>query len=159
MANQVRVPQGYTEQSSDIVGFWDSDEGPPIHFIPRSCRMFDSKIDPKKTSTLVVGELVDDLPVTTADDEEVLATKGQKVGVWTKPGMAALKELAGVPVYMYQDGEKDTGKPSPMKLFKVMSKGRGAKLPLTGDYRKLSKPTAPARSEHPDMTSDDDIPF
>jgi len=60
MANQPKAPAGYTSQSSDIVGFWDSEEGPPIHMLPRFCRMFDSKIDPKKISTLIIVELIDD---------------------------------------------------------------------------------------------------
>jgi hypothetical protein len=155
-----QVPQGYSEQSSDIVGFW-SGEG-AIHFVPRFVRMFDSNIDRAKSSTLLIGTLVDPCKVIKAGEEkeEVLANKGMQIGIWTKPGMAALKNLGGVSVYMYEDGEKDTGKPNPMKLYKVMSKGQGQKLPVEGDFRKFSKPSKPEvpQAAAADMT-DDNIPF
>jgi hypothetical protein len=158
-ANGYQIPAGYTEQSSDIVGFWDGTGA--IHFIPRFVRMFDSSIDRAKSSTLLIGTLVDPCKVIKAGDdkEEVLANKGMQIGIWTKPGMAALKNLGGQSVYMYEDGEKDTGKPNPMKLYKVMSKGQGQKLPVEGDFRKFSKPTekvAPAVSTE---VTDDNIPF
>jgi hypothetical protein len=158
--NGYQVPAGYTEQSSDIVGFWDGQGA--VHFIPRFVRVFDSSIDKHKTSTLLIADLVDPCKVLkpTDDDEkeEVLATKGQQIGIWTKPGMAALKNLGGVPVYMYEEGEKDTGKPNPMKLYKVMSKGKGQKLPIEGDFREFSKPKK-EENPAPKSLTDDDIPF
>jgi hypothetical protein len=163
-ANQTfKPPAGYTEQSSDIVGFWDGSGA--IHFIPRFVRMFDSNIDAKKSSTMLIAELVDPCQVDKPGDEKVkekvLAGKGQQIGIWTKPGMSALKNLGGVPVYMYEEGEKDTGKPNPMKLYKVMSKGRGQRLPIEGDFRKFSKtekvPVQQMQSPVPDTT--DEIPF
>ena len=155
--NGYQIPAGYTEQSGDIVGFWTGEGA--IHFIPRFVRIFDSNIDEKKPSTLLVGELVDpcELFKPTDDDEKevVLGGKGQKVGIWTKPGMSAIKALGGIPVYMYEDGEKDTGKPNPMKLFKVMSKGQGQKLPIEKDMRKFSRPAPKQASE----LTDDELPF
>jgi hypothetical protein len=154
-----QVPAGYSEQSSDIVGFWDGQGA--IHFIPRFVRMFDSNIDRAKSSTLLIGTLVDPCKVIKSgeDKEEILAGKGQQVGIWTKPGMSALKNLGGTSVYMYEEGEKDTGKPNPMKLYKVMSKSQGQKLPVEGDFRKFSKPTAAPASTPSDTMTDDNIPF
>jgi hypothetical protein len=149
------VPEGYTEQSSDIVGFWTGEGA--IHFIPRFVRIFDSKIDRMKASTLVVAELVEAAVVVDANKHEHLAAKGSRIGVWTKSGMAALKNLAGVPVYMYEDGEKDVGKPSPMRLFKIMSRGHGASLPIEADLRKFSKPEPKAAVQG--SLADDNIPF
>jgi hypothetical protein len=154
-----QIPAGYTEQSSDIVGFWDGQGA--IHFIPRFVRMFDSNIDRAKTSTLLIATLVDPCKVVKpgGDEEEVLANKGMQIGIWTKPGMAALKNLGGQSVYMYEDGEKDTGKPNPMKLYKVMSKGQGQKLPVEGDFRKFSKTEKPAAAPSTPIDTADEIPF
>jgi hypothetical protein len=154
--NQPNIPAGYKEQSSDIVGFWDSTSGDTIHMIPRFLRLFDSKLDPAKSSTLLVAELVDAINVQNADGETVLAEKGQEVGIWTKPGMVSVKKLGGVDVYMYQDGEKDTGKGNPMKLYKVLAREKGVTVPVSGDFRKrsLGKGQLPISSN-----SEDDIPF
>jgi hypothetical protein len=151
-----KPPAGYVEQSGDIVGFWTGEGA--VHFIPRFVRMFDSNLDPAKTSTLLVGELVDPCPEVTPpeSEEKVLAGKGDKIGIWTKPGMRALSDLGGVPVYMYLDGEKDIGKPSPMKMYKIMSRSRGQKLPVEADFRVKSKP-APKAPEAASVT--EEIPF
>jgi hypothetical protein len=163
MANH-EAPEGYVSRSSDLAGFWDSEEGPPIHFIPQSYRLSDSKIEPKKMSVLIIGTLVSDCPVIDSEDKEVLAVKGQEVGVWYKPGMAGIKKLAGVPVFMYRDKTKDKkipGKPSDMKGYEVKSKNLGAPLSCSGDHRKQSKPEAapPAQAPTQDAGFTDDIPF
>jgi hypothetical protein len=159
----IKVPAGYTEQSADIVGFWTGEGA--VHFIPRFVRMFDSSIDPTKSSTLLIADLIDPCEVFKVgeDEERILAGKGQQIGIWTKPGMKALGKLAGIPVYMYQEGEKDIGKPSPMKVYKVMSKGQGQKLIVEpgGDYRNKSlhkREEAPQTNQAPQDLSDD-IPF
>src|SRR6516165_7871145 len=53
----VVVPSGYQKQSTDIVGFWDQESSPAIHFIPLEAKVFDSQLDKSKPSTLVIGKL------------------------------------------------------------------------------------------------------
>lgn len=141
MSKDIKAPEGYTEQSSDLVGFWEPEKNPPVHVIPRYAKMMDSEIDENKTSTLLVCEVVDRCVVLNKDKEEVLADKGQNIGVWYKPGMSGIKNLGGIPVFIRRDAEndQDTGKPSLMKTFRVMSKGRGSRIPVENDYRKTSK--------------------
>lgn len=139
----VQVPKGYGESSGDLVGFWDPESG-PIHCIPRTARLFDNSIDEKKPSCLIMCELVDDCPnLVNGDKEPVLGRKGDEVGVWYKPGMRGIKRLAGVKVYMYPEGEQDTGKPNPMQLFKLhhAKDQKGMNIPAE-DMRKVSKPSA-----------------
>ena len=152
--NRPNIPSEYKEQSSDIVGFWDSLSGDTIHMIPRFARLFDSKIDPMKSSTLLIAELVEPIEVQNADGETVIADKGQTVGIWTKPGMSALRDLCGVDVYMYQDGTKEMGKGNPMYLYKVLSKARGTKLRAAADFRKRSLPARQTQN-----ASDADVEF
>jgi hypothetical protein len=149
------IPAGYKEQSEDIFGFWDSTSGETIHMIPRFFRLFDSKLDPTKASTLLIAELVEPIRVENSKGETVIADKGELVGVWTKAGMVAIKNLGGVDVYMYQKGEKDTGKGNPMKLYKILSQAKGVKVPFSGDFRKRSLPAGHA----PIDSAEDDIPF
>lgn len=136
------IPEGYENQSDDITVFYDPETG-PIHFIPRTAKVMDSRIDDKKASELVIGELVEPLEGYGRDEEGekivVNAKKGDIVGVWMKPGMKALKNLKGVPVYMFMTGEKDTGKPNPMKTFSVNSKKKGSSLLIEEDLRNKSK--------------------
>jgi len=136
----VKAPAGYSEEKGDITGFWDPQTG-PIHMIPRSVRLFDSKVDATKVSALLYAELIDPCTVVAdlATKETTIAKKGDLVGVWLKPGMKALANLGGVPAYMYEDGVLDTGKPNPMTVFKVMRKSRGAQLPVEADFRSRSK--------------------
>lgn len=133
------APAGYEKQSDDVVGFWDPAMG-PIHFIPTAARLFDGNIEPAKPSALIVGKLVDAIDLVTRDDEVVAALPGEQIGVWAKPGMSAVKNLSGVKVFMFEDGEIDTGKPNPMKVYEVMSAGKGRPLAVT-DSRKKSKGT------------------
>lgn len=133
------APAGYEKQSDDVVGFWDPAIG-PIHFIPTGGRLFDGSIEPHKPSALIVGKLVDATDLVTRDDEVIAAQPGEQIGVWAKPGMSAVKNLAGVKVFMYEDGELDTGKPNPMKIYEVLSRGKGKPLPVS-DSRKKSKST------------------
>lgn len=139
MTNQgFQAPAGYQEQSTDVIGVWNM-EG-PIHFIPSGCRLVDSSIDASKVSLLVVGKLVDACNfIVDGEEATVPAEPGKMVGVWAKPGMAALAGLAGVPVFMYLTGERDVGKASPMKTFAVMSKGPGNRLPVLSDTRTKSR--------------------
>jgi hypothetical protein len=140
------APAGYTDQGDDIVGTWDYSDGHPIHFIPKHVKLSDSTIDKRKHSVLVFGELVDACKVHTKDedgeDETITAEPGDMIGVWYKPGMNRLKNLSGVKVWMVSSGEKDVGKPSPMKTFTIKAESRGSKLRVDEDNRKESKPQA-----------------
>ncbi len=136
-----KAPEGYLKQSTDILGFWDPDKTESIHFIPLEVKLFDSQIEPHKPSAIVVGKLVDatTLKAPGGEDEIVEGKPGDIIGVWYKPGMSAIKNLGGVKVFMYPNGEVDTGKPNPMKLFEVLAKTKGSELAVTQDFRDKSK--------------------
>jgi hypothetical protein len=137
----VEVPKGFTDQSLDVVGFYDPDVQADIQFVPNEAVLSDSTIEPRKVSILVFGTLVEDckLVETSKSGNVIEGKKGDSVGIWAKPGMRALRNLAGVHVVMYPDGEKDTGKPNPMTLFKVLAAKKGSKLSITEDRRDKSK--------------------
>lgn len=134
------VPSGYQRRTNEVAGFWDPKLG-PVHFIPRQARVFDGKIDPLKSSILIQGDSVGVNQLLNKDGEKVVCEQGEQIGVWYKPGMAPIKDLCGVPVYMYENGERDTGKGNPMKLYEVLSPKPGKNLFITGDYRKRSANT------------------
>lgn len=132
----------YTEVSSDIVGFWT--QANVLHGVPLHIKLFDSEIEPTKPSILITVRLTEDLEVVKgAKDghEEIVAKAGQTVGVWARPGLAALAKACNCDVYVVPDGEKDIGKPSMMKLFKVYAKGAQSRLPVDDDYREQSAKT------------------
>jgi hypothetical protein len=131
------VPAGYKRRSSEAVGFWVSGSN-PIHFIPKFARAVDNSQDNKKPSVLILGESHGENEVSTSDGEMITAKLGDLVGVWYKPGMAAIKNMANVPVYMYEEGSKDTGKQSRMKLYEILSPKTGDELFITGDFRQTS---------------------
>lgn len=140
---QYEAPTGYESRTSDIVGFWNHEKG-PIHFVPRLARAFDSNIDEKKPSVLIIGQCVGEQIVYQGEQgnqEAITAKDKDMIGVWYKPGMSSIKALADVPVFMYPTGEQDTGKPNPMTTFFVGSKREGNKLLVHDDYRKSSKHT------------------
>jgi len=131
------VPEGYKKRTTELVGFWNMEKG-PVHFIPKFARVFDSDIENSKPSILLIGDSVGGNPIMAKDGEEKTASDSQPIGIWYKPGMSAVKDLAGVKVFMYITGEQDTGKPNPMKTFDVLSKQDGQTLFITEDYRKKS---------------------
>lgn len=136
----VSVPEGYASVSGDVVGFYD--EKSPIHLVPFAVKLFDSKIEPNKPSVLLFARLVEPAVVLAKVDgsSEPVPTQadaGEIVGVWGRPGLAKLKEYAETPCFVVYKGEKDTGKPNPMKLFDVMTP-KGSKpslVPVTEDKR------------------------
>lgn len=135
-------PKGYQQRGGDVVGFWDPDSGLPLHFIPLEAILTDNKTEPAKSSILILGRLVDKVTLFLGDKEkrqEVDGQPGDTIGVWGKPGMRALKSLAQVRVFMYPDGEKDTGKPNAMTTFFVGSERQGRPLPVTEDRRDKSR--------------------
>jgi hypothetical protein len=174
---RAQAPSGYAEQSTDIVGFWDpereDEEGfvSPIHFVPLEVKLFDSKLEPQKPSAIVVGKLVEPtiLSAPGGEDELVEGKVGDIVGIWYKPGMSAIKKLAGVKVWMVLDGELDTGKINKMKTFDVRSKERGSDLHVSQDGRKQSKHAETAfggarhdargNAQHAPAQGDDDVSF
>jgi len=166
-----QAPEGYQKQSTDILGFWNPDIAPAIHFVPLEVKLFDSNIEPKKPSAIVIGKLVDPITLDApgGEDDVTEGKPGDIVGVWYKPGMSAIKQLGGVKVFMYLTGELDTGKPNPMKTYDVLSKSKGNTLHVTLDARKESRyvetsfsgPKGDPRknAENPPEQGADDIPF
>jgi hypothetical protein len=160
------LPEGYKEKSSDLVGFWNPAKG-PLHFIPRFARAFDSKLEAIKHSVIIMGEAVGAHTLTNADHEDVACESGDMIGVWYKPGMNAIKDLADVRVFMFPSGQKDTGKPNPMVEYSVSHAKDGNPLLITDDFRKKSihtslpfplknKPkTAPAGDDNEDFSGED----
>lgn len=140
--------KGYKEQGDDLVGFYAPDvEGATelLHFIPLEARLTDSKLDSTKPSILVIASLVDETILVTKDEGGaalIVGKPGERFGVWAKPGMRALRKLAGQRVIMYPEGERDTGKGNPMKLYKILAAEVGEPLPITDDLRKESKHVA-----------------
>lgn len=187
MANR----EGYKKRGIDVVGFWNPELG-EIHCIPRAAKLFDSQLNKSRPSTLLIVELVDPCSAITAKDEdgdsETVATKkGDLVGIWGKPGMAAIKTLCGEPTLIEYDKNPDgTIKVkamkqkgmNAMKLFSVSSaKNPMRVIPVVEDARresahvntllagaKSSKPLAPlsdAPASAPGAApeDDDDVPF
>ena len=160
------VPSGYTKRSDQLVGFWKPDAG-PIEFIPREVRLLDNHANPRQTSCLVIGDLLAPTVLVSADGGEVRGLKGDKAGVWYKPGLKIVLDCAGIPTFICETGELDTGKPSPMKTYEVATKEpHRRRLPLGGDYRKRSRNspdptglTQEAPSLPDNKLSDDNIPF
>ncbi len=138
----------YKKRGADLVGFWSPDLG-PIHCKPLGAKLFDSNLDESKPSTLLICELVESCSaVTTKDDDEaelVPTNAGDLVGVWFKPGMAAIKTLRNEPCIIEyereQNGDIKTKKMkkkgmNPMKCFSVSSaKNPMRNIPVIEDAR------------------------
>lgn len=142
------APAGYEDKSQDAIGTWDYTRG-PIHFMPQVARLVDSSVDSLKYSILVQGILLEPpkncpaCPVLDREGNETEGKPGDIVIVWVSGGNRALLQYADAKVFMYQEGELDTGKPNPMKVFKVCV-GKGAQkkqVPLESDFRKDSRKT------------------
>ena len=126
--------EGYKKRGVDVVGFWNPDMG-EIHCIPRAAKLFDSGLNKSRPSTLLIVELVEPCGAITAKDEDddaqpVVTAKGDLVGIWGKPGMAAIKSLCGEPTLIQYERDKAGNVKTkamkqkgmnPMKLFVVES--------------------------------------
>lgn len=148
-APKFSVPEGYSKNSvsGDIVAFWD-DEVAGIEAVFKAYKLFDNDQNTEQVSTLFICELLS--PLQGAYKKEkgkdkpkvpVQTKKGDLVGVWGSAGMRDLVNMGGVPLFMYQDGEKDTGKKSPMKLYHIHPKeddAKGSRLQCLEDGRKES---------------------
>jgi hypothetical protein len=138
-----KAPAGFVDQNADVVGFYDPEVEPVIHFVPIEAVLSDSNLDETKVSILIFGKLTEPckLVETVKSGNVVSGAKGDMVGIWAKPGMRALRNLGGEPVIMYPDGERDTGKPNKMIAYKVLAAKKAGKLPIVEDRRDKSKNT------------------
>jgi hypothetical protein len=144
LSKTIVAPEGFEKRSDDLVGFWDY-ELTPIRCIPRAAKLMDNHVEKDKPSILLIVELTAPCGAVPGkkEDEEgepFVAPEGSLVGIWYKPGMRKIRDLGGVEVFMKFDGEKDTGKPSPMKVFEVQSAKLGTRIPVTDDIRDKSRP-------------------
>jgi len=150
--------------------------------------VFDGNIQKARPSTLIIVELVEPCDCVYKkeenDTEKIVTGAGDRVGVWAKPGMAAVATHFGERVLLRYDrdekGEiktKKLKKPgmNPMKLFDVLSARNPMKLiPVIEDTRVESasvrtlltgpKPAqrrveAPSQPDNTGDTGDDEIPF
>lgn len=140
----IGIPDGYTESSHDLVGTWESSQTPRPHFSPIGVTLCDSGVDETKPSILIhciaVGQVV--VSVKGPEGNRILdrAEPGDAFGIWYSVGMKDVLWHGGKKVFMFQTGEKDVGKPKPMKLFRVFADSEEpCLLPVLGDYRKKSK--------------------
>jgi hypothetical protein len=136
---KVAPPQGYAKQSLDPIGMWDGKGA--IHFIPRRVKMFDGNIEKNKPSILVIAQLLDVASLLVKNDdtgefETAQGNRGDVIGIWYKPGMKDLTQLCDAKVWMTFDGERNTGKPNPMKMFDIRSPGPSKRVFCTSDERK-----------------------
>lgn len=147
-------PEGFEDKTSDLAGFWDGELGFPIQGIPMDVNLSDSEIDTTKTSALVRFRL--STPATClVDGNAAEVPAGQFVGVWYKPGMKDILDCAGIEVFMYLRGEKEIGKPSPMKTYSVKTKkgASGNRLVPVADYRKESRANTTVFDPEPQVGS------
>ncbi len=170
---EFKAPSGYGSESTDVVGFWDGDKKKPIHGIPLFVNLSDSDIDATKASMLLFFRLVDPCKVQSADGEgkmserpEIEAKPGDIVGVWFSAGMRDVAMCAGRKTFMRHTHEKDVGKPSKLKVYKVMAeKGAPKRVPVREDRRQesagaLASPFAGVKKIEETVDSGDaDMPF
>lgn len=136
------MPAGYEERGADIVGFWKPEHQRAIHIIPIEAKLFDGDQDKSKPSILIFAKLVESAVLINSDGDKTTGNPGDMIGVWGKPGLRALRNLAGIPCFIFPSGEKDVGKGNPMQLFKVGSKGIGKRLQIVEDMRIKSRQVA-----------------
>lgn len=191
-------PDGFTQVSGDILAYWEpaspgkgpgkeaknpeywhSEQhgfrpgSPPILFTPIDCVLSDSKLESNKTSTLLFGKLERPCLLKSAVEDEGYRTfdKGSIIGIWTKPGMKPLQQLAGAIVWMRNGTEqsvggvkrivlfKDIDKPSPMVTFDIRHQGAAKPLPVREDRRDKSLPQALREKRAAVAQEVGDIPF
>jgi len=143
------LPDGYEAVGSNVLGYYDPDEG-PVQFVMSGVRLLDNSADPNKSSALILAELTHPakLTVNSPNKAEQVAKEfpaGTGFGIWAKAGMRDLINLQGARVFMAPAGfqkMKDSGrKKNPMALFKIGRDPKGPKgstLELLEDARKES---------------------
>ncbi len=142
----VIIPEGLRRHTGDVLGFHDLEEQGPIHGIPRGAKLSDSKLDATMPSSFVIFELLSPTTYTegTGDEaEEKQAQKGDMIGVWTKGGMRALRNLCDREVFMFHTGEKKLkGRPAAQSAMKTydfhVGKGKPKLIPIIEDTREKS---------------------
>ena len=94
---------GATTQNEDVDGYWDPEQC-PIFCIPRTAKIFDSKIEPRNPSILAIVELTEDCIIYTKKEEGeeeptyTIAKKGAMVGVWVSAGMKLIRNYGGMEI-------------------------------------------------------------
>lgn len=146
-AKKLETRAGLKKFTGDVLGFKDPEKQGALYGIPRGAKHSDSKIDSKKPSTFVIFELLEDTLITEGSAEdaaEIMAKKGDMVGLWTKGGMRPLRKLCGVAVLVQHTGEKVLkGRPKgqdPMKTYQFdVGEGVGTLIPVIEDSRRESR--------------------
>ena len=143
----VSLPSGtedYEDKTEDMVGYWNEDGG-PIHCIPRYAVLFDNKVEPRNASILIFATLLDPANLLKKEDDEKTAfvgKPGDQIGIFAKPGMRRIAKLRDCKCLIQRDPtkDKDTGKPQPMKYFKVTNpkNSNEKQLQVMDDRRKES---------------------
>ena len=141
-------PKGAVRVSQDVKGYWDPKDSGPVYFIPRSMRLMDNGQDEKKSSALILCELLKPIKLieNTQNKEDrklKLFPKGTPFGIWAKAGMRELGSLGGCHVVMAPDGSRKLpGREKPMALFACYrledSPKTSGTIPLIEDARKTS---------------------
>lgn len=160
---------GYIEQSDDVAGYW-APELTPIHCVPISAKLFDGNLEAAKPAILILVRLLSPCALVTKKEDGArpppfVGQPGKIVGIWGKPGMKVIRNMAGAKCFIELTNKViETGKPNPMKLFRVTCENEtgGSALPVVQDKREKSKgvetwldgPATPSGSK-----DDDDIPF
>lgn len=158
----------FKEISSDLEGFWTGVG--KIVVRPIDVNLSDNKADKSKANILINCELVEDPEgqICTKDGEVVDVAPGGRIGVWYSPGMRPILNCAGVDVVLKRDEskDKDTGKPKPMKGYRLATDEgeRGERLEVAEDYRKESKNAKTPWSKSTGKkdakpSSEEDVPF
>jgi hypothetical protein len=136
--------ENYEDKTEDMVGYWNEDAG-PIHCIPKYAVLFDNKVDPRNASILIFATLLNPANLLKKEDDEKTAfvgKPGDQVGIFAKPGMRRIAKLRDCKCLIQRDPtkDKDTGKPEPMKYFKVTNPPNSPeqRLEVMDDRRKES---------------------
>lgn len=164
--DDVALPEKGQKVVGDVDAYWDIERS-AIRFKPMSVKLFDGNIDKKKPSILILGITTVPTMLYNKTDEEDSDEReykkypaGTKVGVWYKPGMKQIRDRCGVDCYLKMTGEKDTGKPNPMKLFELVADSETYRIPIIEDSRDKSKGEKtdfdPVRRGKPSKDEDDE---
>lgn len=133
-----QIPEGFTEQSGDLVGYYDGQS--VIQLVPMYVKMFDSSLDTSKPSLLLTARLCADTSLIDKDGNYIDGIEGELIGVWLKPGMKGLVPHEGHVCHVVPAGEMQTGKPNPMAVYKIFSGDKaGPRIPVLEDARVKSR--------------------
>jgi hypothetical protein len=155
-------PKDWLEETTDVVGFYSDEVQPDIHFTPVEAVLMDSeKFDKKRPNVLVFARLNKPCKLIAGKGDEkhvVQGNVGDRIGIWAKPGMRAMRNLCGTEVFMHPAGLKDVGKGEPMKVYKLFKKAPGKLIPVVEDRRDKSRHT-PTFLDIADIGDDDKSAF